>query len=139
MFKIDIVRERVRGHAATERDEKRILGLRMQRRWQISEQAHVALITRIRRRHRKSVGHQPVVIRLTKQIAAQQLPGSGRAFDFFNQMLVFGFVQFSRISEMHFVAMIWKQRDACNKQNAQFQQRESSQPLRRPVIFLTDC
>src|SRR5436853_6577625 len=108
------MRERVGSYAASERDQQRGLRFRMKRERQIREQTHVALIARIRRRHRESVGHQAVVIRLTKKIAPEQLPGSSFALDFFDEMLFFRLKKFSRIREMRFVAMTWKQRDAGN-------------------------
>jgi len=39
-------------------------------------------------------------------------------------MLFFGFEQLSRIREMNFVAVKRKQRDGCNKQKAQSNQRQ---------------
>src|SRR5205085_5435546 len=100
-----------RSHTTSERDEQRVLRLRMQSQRQIREQPHVTLVARIRGRHRKSVGHQSVIIRLLKQIAPQELPGSGFTFDFFDKMLSFRFVQLSRVREMQCVAMTRKKHD----------------------------
>ena len=95
----------------------------MERHGQVREQAHVTLIGRIRRRHRKSIRHQSVVIRLTEEIAPQQLPGSGCAFDFLNEMLFFRFEQFPRVGEMQFVAVTRKKHDHQNKHSAQSEQK----------------
>src|SRR5438552_12102998 len=113
------MRERVGSYAATKRDQQRVLRFRMKRERQISEQTHVALIPRIRRRHRESVGHQTVVVRLTEKITSKQLPGSSFAFDFFDEMLFLRLEQFSRVREMRFVAMKRKQRDAGNNKKTQ--------------------
>src|SRR5438105_3918406 len=113
------MRESFGSYAASERDQQRVLRFRMKRERQIREQTHVALIARIGRRHRESVRHQAVVIRLTKKIAPEQLPRSGFAFDFFDKMLFFRLEQFSRIREMRFVTMMWKQRDAGNNEKTQ--------------------
>src|SRR5205085_5075613 len=95
---------------------------------------HVALIARIRRGHRESIRHQAVVIRLTEKIASKQLPGSSFAFDFFDEMLFFRVEQFSRVREMRFVAMTWKQRDAGNNEKTQNDQGRTF-----PIIRSADC
>ena len=107
----------------------------MKRERQIREQTHVALIARIRRRHRKSVGHQAIVVGLTEKIASEQLPGSSFAFDLFDKMLLFRFKQFSRIREMRFVAMIGKGCDDQNEHGGKRKQCDTERPSNRPRRF----
>ncbi len=105
----------------------------MQGQRQIREQAHVALINRIGGRHRESVGHQTVVVRLIEQITPKQLPCSGFALDFFYEMLLFRFVELARIRKMHFVAMEWEERYAGaehENQNDHHQQPTRFGPIR---------
>ena len=85
----------------------------MQRQRKIGEQSHVSLIARICGRHRERVTQQPVVVRLAKQIASQQLPGVRCSLYPFHHArqhmsLIVDFVWTARMFEMRFGASIWK-------------------------------
>src|SRR2546430_8842603 len=70
MLETRIASEGVGGNANA---VSRMFAVWTKRQREVSEQAHITLTTGMRPRHRVSICHQPVVVRLAEKIAPQQL------------------------------------------------------------------
>src|SRR5262245_22195270 len=109
----------------------------MERQWKIREQSHVALVARVCGRHREGVTQQPVIVRLAKQIASQQLPTVRCALNpFYNARehvaLLVDLIGAARLCEVRLRASVWEKDQTKNQYGPKRNDGDADGPAKRP-------
>ena len=115
----------------------------MQRQRKIGEESHVSLVARVCGRHRERITQQPVIVRLAKQIAPQQLPGVRCSLYPFHHArqhmsLIVRFVWTARMFEMRFGASIWENYKAKEQCDPKRNEHDPGWPAQRPDYAFGD-